>query len=91
MEFTCLQDQDPADKMFFQDTVFRIGYPNSTEVSPSEATASLTSSDVDSRLRGMSRAFSMMRGEAGTEKLFAGKYVSGGTLPVLLGEYILVV
>lgn len=37
------------------------------------------------------RAFSVMKGEAGTEKLFAGKYRSGGTLPMLLGEYILVV
>lgn len=52
MEFTCLQDQASADKDVFQDTIFRIGYPNSMEVLLSEAKASLTSSDVYSRLRG---------------------------------------
>lgn len=50
MEITCLWDQAPAEKMFLQDTVFGIGYPNSTEVSL--ATASLTSSDVKCKALG---------------------------------------
>lgn len=52
-EITCLCNQAPAEKRFFQDTVFRIGYPNSTGVSIFVATASLTSSDVSVKFWGM--------------------------------------
>lgn len=85
-EITCLWNQAPAEKRFFQDSVFRIGYPNSTGLSIFVATASLTSSDVSVKFWGMLQDIFHDEGRGWDREC-----LNWGTSPVLLIHYILAV